>query len=92
MQRRDLAWKGISYGAGALATVATQRVLSQLWGRVANDAPPDNPADRSTDMLPALSWAIATGVGIGVMRLIALRSAARVWEVATNAPPPTVGS
>ena len=90
MGRKDIAWKVISYGAGMLATIVTQRALSSLWTRVGESPPPDNPADRGAGMLPALSWAVATGVGIGVTRLLAVRSAARVWEVATNEPPPTV--
>ena len=38
--------------------------------------------------MEALSWAIATGVGVGVTRLLAIRTAAVVWEAATDEPPP----
>jgi hypothetical protein len=90
VSRKEIAWKAVTYGTGALTTIVTQRVLSSAWSRVGNTPPPDNPADRRTNMLPALTWAVATGVGIGVTRLIALRSAARVWEAATNELPPSV--
>jgi hypothetical protein len=42
--------------------------------------------------MPALIWAIATGVGIGVMNLVAMRSAARMWEAATHETPPVAES
>jgi hypothetical protein len=36
----------------------------------------------------ALTWAIAVGAGVAVVRIIAIRSAAKVWEITTNEPPP----
>ena len=90
MRQKDVMWKAVSYGIGMLATIVTQRLLSSAWSRVGDNPPPENPADRRARMLPALTWAVATGVGVGVTRLLALRSAARVWEAATNEPPPGV--
>ena len=89
-ETKQLGWKAITYGAGALATVATQRALTFVWNNVRDVPPPEDLADRRVGWVPALTWAVATGVGIGVVRLVALRSAARVWEVATNEPPPTI--
>lgn len=87
---KRLGWKAVTYAAGALATVVTQRTLVRAWNRFRPEPPPDNLADRATGWTPALAWAIATGVGIGVTRLVALRSAARVWEAATHETPPDV--
>jgi hypothetical protein len=63
-------------------------MLTMAWNRFVADPPPGNPADRHTAWMPALIWAAATGVGIGVMNLVAMRSAARVWEAATHETPP----
>lgn len=87
---KRLGWKAVTYGAGALSAIVTQRALGSVWNRVGSTPPPDNLADRQRSFTPALTWAVATGVGIGVMRLIALRSAARVWEAATHEKPPGV--
>lgn len=88
--KQQLGWKVVSYGGGALSAVLTQRLLSTVWRRVRNEPPPDNMADRSASWGAALAWAIATGVGIGVVRLLTLRSASRAWEAATHERPPGI--
>ena len=87
---KRLGWKAVTYAAGALATLVTQRALVTTWNRFRREPPPENLADRGNGWTPALAWAIATGVGIGVTRVVALRSAARVWEAATHEAPPEV--
>jgi hypothetical protein len=83
-------WKVITLGSGALAGLATQRLLETAWKAVHSEAPPV-PADRRSSWADALSWAIATGVGAGVARLVAIRTAARVWEATIHEPPPDAG-
>jgi hypothetical protein len=45
--------------------------------------------DRKVSWRAALTWAVATGVGIAVARVIAVRVSARAWEAATHEAPPT---
>jgi len=59
-----------------------------LWNQLAEVPAPEHIADRQVPWIPALSWAIATGVGVSVMNLVAQRSAATVWEAATHETPP----
>ena len=42
-------------------------------------------------MTDALGWAIAAGAGAGVARLVAIRTAARVWEATIHEQPPEPG-
>jgi hypothetical protein len=84
-------WKAITLGSGALAGLITQRILETLWKTVRGESPPPTPADRRSSWTDALSWAIATGVGAGVARLVAIRTAARVWEATIHEPPPEPG-
>ncbi len=84
-------WKIIVLGSGALAGMATQRFLEQLWKLVRDEAQPPIPADRDRTWFDALSWAVATGAGAGVARLVTIRAASRVWEAAINEPPPEPG-
>jgi hypothetical protein len=87
---KALGWKVVSFGAGALSALVTRRVLAAVWGQFVEAPPPQHLADRRVPWIPALSWAVATGVGIGVMNLVAQRSAATVWEAATHETPPAL--
>ena len=85
---KKLEWRIVSAASGALAALATRRLLLLGWSRLAPGDPPDNPEDPSTSLQEALTWAIATGVGLGVARILAVRTAAKVWEAAAHEPPP----
>ncbi len=86
--RKALTWKAVSYAAGAIAALATRRVFTLAWNQVADSEAPTEFADRRIPWSSALSWAVATGVGVSVMNLVAQRSAATVWEAATHETPP----
>ena len=88
---KKYGWKGVTVGLGALAGFATQRVLEVIWKASRGSTPPKVPADRRTSWVDALTWAVATGVGVGVARLMAVRTAAAVWEAAVHEPPPEPG-
>ena len=88
MITKPLAWKAVSYGTGALATIATRRLLVAAWGTRHDTPPPDGPGTVRAPLPDALTWAIAVGAGVAVVRIVAIRSAAKVWEAATHEPPP----
>jgi len=81
-------WKAVSYGTGALATLGTRKLLTAAWSARRSDPPPDGPGTLRATLPEALTWAVAVGAGIGVARIVAIRSAARVWEAATHEAPP----
>jgi hypothetical protein len=85
---KQYGWKGMTIGLGALSGLATQRALEVLWKMLRGSTPPKVAADRRSPWPDALIWAIATGVGVGVARLLAVRTAAVVWEAAVHEPPP----
>lgn len=84
-------WKAVSSLSGVAGAIATRKLLQAVWP-VGDDAtgPPFNPADRRVAWPTALQWALAAGIGAGVMRLLSQRLAAAGWEAATGAPPPGV--
>lgn len=88
---KKYGWKAVTLSLGALAAFTTQRVLEVIWKALRGSTPPKVPADRRSSWLSALSWAVATGVGVGVARLLAVRAAAAVWEAAAHEPPPEPG-
>jgi hypothetical protein len=85
---KKLTYEGLSALAGLMAALVARKVVSALWR--GDTEPPLNPADRRISWREALIWALATGVGAGVARVIALRGTAAGWESATGAPPPGV--
>jgi hypothetical protein len=82
-----LSWKALTLACGAVAGLMTQRLLTPAWKGLRSATPPV-PADRRSSWVDAVSWAVATGVGVGVARLLAIRTAAVVWEATTHEPPP----
>ena len=88
---KKYGWKAITIALGALVGLATQRLIEMPWKLVRGSTPPKVLADRRSPWLDAVSWAVASGVGVGVARLVAIRAAAGVWEAAVHEPPPEPG-
>ncbi len=86
--RKQLVWKAISAGTAAISVLVTRRVLTAVWQRVGSTPPPEGFTDRKVTWRAALTWAVATGVGIAVARVVAARLSARAWEVAMHEAPP----
>jgi hypothetical protein len=88
MRKKTITWFAVSYGSGALAMLATRRLMTVIWKQARADSPPDGTAAVRAPMADAVSWAVATGAGVAVARLLAVKSAARVWEATVHEPPP----
>lgn len=87
-QTEKMMWRAVGAASGLVAAAATRQVLTSLWRASQHDDPPANPAAPSTSWSAALTWAVATGVALGVARLVALRGAAAGWRRATGSLPP----
>jgi uncharacterized membrane protein YedE/YeeE len=87
---RSVAWTGSSLAVGALAGLAVEKLLAMVWRRFTEADQPANTADRRRSWVEALAWGAAFGLGSGLARVVADRSAARLWEAATDETPPTV--
>lgn len=87
MGNRDIVWKLVGASSGALAGVATRKLLQAGWRRAKGGDPPTNPASPSTTWSEALVWAVSSGVALAVTRLVAQRAAAEAWRKTTGAYP-----
>jgi len=74
-----LLWKLYVGVIGAVTTIAAQRLLKAGWKFVTGDEPP-SPTDPDTPVITAVSWAMASAVGVTVTQLLTQRLAARHWE------------
>ena len=88
--KQALVWKAVSLGTGAAAGALVEQLLSRVWRQTASQDPPTNPADRRRSWNEAILLGAAIGLGAGIARVVASRSAAAVWEAATNETPPGV--
>lgn len=83
---------GMPYRAvETLATIAVgavaHKVLVAAWERGTGATPPDDPSDPAVDWRDALTWGAATGVGVGVGRVLARRMTAKAWTKAIGRSP-----
>jgi len=76
---QKLLWKLYVGVIGAVTTIAAQRLLKAGWKFVTGDEPP-SPTDPETPVITAVSWAMASAVGVAVTQLLTQRLAARHWE------------
>ena len=84
---QTVLWKLYVGVIGAVTTIAAQRLLKAGWKLVTGDDPP-SPTDPDTPVVTALSWALASGIGIGVTQILTQRIAARHWgkEIGNETP------
>mgnify|MGYP000912497670 FL=1 len=71
-------------GAAALA----KKGLDKAWTLVTGKQPPENPADPDVEIWEAVSWAVASGVAVGIARMVAQRKAASYYTRSTGHLPP----
>lgn len=81
-------WKLVGTGSAILASILVRNVMMSLWRSIVKTDPPNNPAQPGTAWGEALAWTAATGVGVGIARMLASRGAAAGWQRATGALPP----
>jgi hypothetical protein len=81
-------WKLAGTGAAVLAGIAVRSALMSLWRGIMKNEPPNNPADPATAWGEAIAWTAATGLVVGVARMVASRGAAAGWQRYTGSLPP----
>jgi hypothetical protein len=89
--KKQLAWKALSAGAAAISVLVTRRIITALWQHFRGEPPPEGTNDRKVTLSSALTFAVATAVGVAVARVVSARLSARAWEVATHEAPPDFG-
>jgi hypothetical protein len=84
---QKLLWRIYAGALGAATTFAAQKLVALGWRMITGNKPP-TPTDPDTPMVEAVSWAVASAVGVGVTQLVTQRLAARHWsnEMGTDVP------
>lgn len=86
MDDDDLVWSLAATAAAVTAAGLAKRLLTKGWvakrGKV-----PGNPASGETTWGEAMAWAAASGVVLGVVRLLAQRGVAEIFQRQRGAVP-----
>lgn len=85
-----VVYKVVGIGSGVMAAKLARSVLDKGWAKTRGGEPPRNPAVPGTTWTEALTWAVASGVTVGVARLLATKGVASTWAKATGHLPPGV--
>ncbi|MEO6712988.1 MAG: DUF4235 domain-containing protein [Mycobacteriales bacterium] len=83
-----MMWRVVGGASGLAAAALTRQALGRVWRARKHDDPPATPASTTTSWPDAVLWAVATGIALGVARLVALRGAAAGWQKAKGSLPP----
>jgi len=72
---------------GAVTTIVAQKLVTLAWKTVTGKEPP-SPTNPETSTSAAVTWVVASGIGVGVAQLFAQRFAARHWTNETGLEAP----
>lgn len=75
-------------GTTVLASMLMRKLLEKGWKSVRKKEPPKNPESSEVDWSEAIAWTVATGVTVGMGRLMARRLAAAGWKALTGREAP----
>jgi hypothetical protein len=79
--------KLVGIATGVAARKVSEKVLDKVWQRTKHASPPADPASPMVPWKEALSWAAASGVAVGVSRLVATRGMASAKRKVTGRVP-----
>lgn len=83
-------WSVMGLAATMGATVAARKALTTGWKVATGKKPPVNPAHPDVSIGEAVAWATASGVAVGLARMLASRKAANYYRRSTGHLPPNL--
>jgi len=81
-------WTVFSLVSALGAAAMAKKGLDKTWKVATGKQPPENPADPDVEIWEAVSWAIASGIAVGLARMLAQRKAASYYTRSTGHLPP----
>jgi hypothetical protein len=83
----DLGWRLLAGAAAFGAGFVARKAITVGWKQIIGKEPPTNPESPEVELSEAIGWAVVTGVGMEVARLLATRAAAKRWHNSTGELP-----
>jgi hypothetical protein len=85
-----LVWNIYAGLIGAITTVAAAKLVSKAWELSTGEQPPA-PNDPEVPLRRALTWAVASGLGVALAQILMNRFAASQWTRVMGTPAPGLG-
>ena len=82
-------WMIIAGLASFAASKIASQAMSASWSLAAGEDPPEDPAERGFDWMPALVFGAVTGAVVGVAEVLARGGAKAAWKQAKGRKPPS---
>ncbi|MDQ6938041.1 MAG: DUF4235 domain-containing protein [Actinomycetota bacterium] len=67
---------------------AISRLVEHAWTAARPDHPPRDPKRAETSWRDAITWAVISGVGVALRKLVATKGTAGAWRAIVGTPPP----
>jgi Protein of unknown function (DUF4235) len=77
-------WSLFGLAATLAATMAARKAMTATWKLSTGKQPPSNPEHPDVSMGEAAAWAVASGVAVGLARMLATRKAADYYRRSTG--------
>ena len=77
-------WSLMGLGATLGATVAARKAITATWKLSTGKQPPSNPEHPDVSLGEAVTWAVVSGVAVGLARMFATRAAADYYRRSTG--------
>ena len=79
--------KLIGIATGIVVRKVSMQVLDKVWRKTKHTEPPADPASPGTPWMEALLWAAASGIAVGVGRLVTTKGVATAKQKLTGKAP-----
>lgn len=84
------AWSAFALLATLVASMVARKAMTTSWKVATGKEPPQNPAHPDVSIGEAVAWASASGVAVGLARMLASRKAADYYRRSTGHLPPNL--
>jgi hypothetical protein len=77
-------WTLFGLAATIGATMVARKAMTTTWKLSTGKPPPSNPEHPDVSIAEATAWAVASGIAVGVARMLATRKAADYYRRSTG--------
>lgn len=77
-------WTAFSVASALGAAAFAKKAIDKTWTVATGKKPPENPADPDVEIWEAVSWAVVSGMAVGLARMLAQRRAASYYVRSTG--------